>query len=103
MNIELRVQSILAEAEKHDDWSRAAAARGELALTLARTLDEGAGMSTAAVSRELRATIDELAQFVPGAESVVDALVAARRARRSGRPAQPLPASLAAKRGRAGR
>jgi hypothetical protein len=33
---------------------------GQVALTLARTLDEGAGMSTAAVARELRATLKEL-------------------------------------------
>jgi hypothetical protein len=33
---------------------------GQVALTLARTLDEGAGMSAAAVARELRATLKEL-------------------------------------------
>ena len=32
----------------------------ELALTLARTLDDGAGMAVAAVARELRATLDAL-------------------------------------------
>ena len=32
----------------------------ELALTLARTLDDGAGMAVAAVARELRATLDDL-------------------------------------------
>lgn len=31
-----------------------------LALTLARKLDEGAGLATAAVARELRATLDVL-------------------------------------------
>lgn len=31
-----------------------------LALTLARTLDDGAGMATAAVSKELRATLSQL-------------------------------------------
>ena len=31
-----------------------------LALTLARKLDEGAGLATAAVGRELRATLDVL-------------------------------------------
>ncbi len=31
-----------------------------LAFTLARTLDDGAGMSAAAVSRELRATLEDL-------------------------------------------
>ncbi len=33
---------------------------GAAALVLARTLDEGAGLSTAAVVRELRATLKEL-------------------------------------------
>lgn len=33
---------------------------GQDALVLARLLDEGAGLSTAAVSRELRATLKEL-------------------------------------------
>lgn len=35
-------------------------ARGRLAVTLAVTLDGDAGMATAAVSRELRATLTEL-------------------------------------------
>jgi hypothetical protein len=34
----------------------------EAALTLARYLDDGAGLSTAAVARELRATMTELAK-----------------------------------------
>jgi hypothetical protein len=35
-------------------------ARGRLALLLALTLDEGAGTMTAAVSKELRATLTDL-------------------------------------------
>lgn len=35
-------------------------ALGALALTLAQSLDDGAGMATAAVSRELRATLAAL-------------------------------------------
>jgi hypothetical protein len=35
-------------------------ARGRLALTLAQALDGDAGMATAAVARELRATLAEL-------------------------------------------
>ena len=35
-------------------------ARGRVALTLAEALDEGVGMATAAVARELRATLAEL-------------------------------------------
>jgi hypothetical protein len=34
----------------------------EAALTLAKALDDGAGLSTAAVARELRATMTELAK-----------------------------------------
>jgi hypothetical protein len=36
----------------------------EAALTLARSLDEGAGLATAAVARELRATLVKLAEGV---------------------------------------
>ena len=35
-------------------------ARGRLAVTLAKALDADAGMATAAISRELRATLSEL-------------------------------------------
>jgi len=35
-------------------------ALGQLALTLAKTLDDGAGMAAAAVARELRATLADL-------------------------------------------
>lgn len=41
--------------------SEAHSALGQVALTLARSLDEGAGMATAAISKELRATLKELA------------------------------------------
>jgi hypothetical protein len=36
----------------------------EIAFTLARTLDNGAGMAAAAVARELRATLDDLVGMV---------------------------------------
>lgn len=36
----------------------------EVAYTLARTLDQGAGLAVAAVSRELRATLSDLAGMV---------------------------------------
>jgi hypothetical protein len=35
-------------------------ALGQVALTLAKTHDDGAGLSTAAIARELRATLKEL-------------------------------------------
>lgn len=40
-----------------------AASLAEMAYTLARTLDEGAGLAVAAVNRELRANIVELAKM----------------------------------------
>jgi hypothetical protein len=44
-----------------------------MAISLARTLDEGAGMAAAAVSRELRATLDDLASEVVGDDDDLDA------------------------------
>ena len=38
-------------------------ALAEMAFTLARTLDEGAGLATAAVNRELRANLIELSRL----------------------------------------
>lgn len=40
----------------------------EVACTLARSLDEGAGLATAAVSRELRACLVELSRLAVGAD-----------------------------------
>lgn len=45
------------------------------AVILARTLDEGAGMATAAVSRELRATMDAITK----GDDLTDDLAAAER------------------------
>lgn len=45
--------------EPHDE------ALGRLALTLAETLDDGAGMATAAVSKELRSTLAALTAKAP--------------------------------------
>jgi hypothetical protein len=39
-------------------------ALGELALCLATTLDAGAGLATAAVARELRSTLQEIAKTI---------------------------------------
>jgi hypothetical protein len=38
----------------------ASSALGQVALTLARSLDDGAGMAAAAIAKELRATLKEL-------------------------------------------
>jgi hypothetical protein len=50
-------------------------ARAQLALTLADALDAGAGMATAAISRELRATLAELSQG-HGGDDAFDEFVA---------------------------
>jgi DNA-binding GntR family transcriptional regulator len=57
-------------------------ARAQLALTLADALDAGAGMATAAISKELRATLreieeggagdDDFDRFIAGLSSPVD-------------------------------
>lgn len=50
-------------------------ALAEMAFTLARTLDEGAGLATAAVNRELRANLVELARMgVPDDDDLEDRL-----------------------------
>jgi hypothetical protein len=50
-------------------------ALAEMAFTLARTLDEGAGLAVAAVNRELRANLIELAQMaVPDDDDFDDIL-----------------------------
>jgi len=53
------------------------------ALTLARTLDKGAGLSTAAVARELRALMERLMLYATVEESTVDDLAKRRVARRA--------------------
>lgn len=59
-----------------------AAALVATALRLARTLDDGAGLSTAAVSRELRAVLKELHESTTSAESAVDEIGKKREQRR---------------------
>lgn len=46
-----------------------------VALNLARTLDNGAGMAAAAVARELRLTMDALGREADGADDDVTALL----------------------------
>jgi hypothetical protein len=55
-------------------------ALAEVAFTLARTLDEGAGLAVAAVSRELRANLLELTRLaVDDSDDLGDELSAAVR------------------------
>jgi hypothetical protein len=52
-------------------------ALAEMAFALARVLDEGAGLATAAVNRELRANLVELARMgVPDDDDLEDRLSA---------------------------
>jgi hypothetical protein len=51
-------------------------ARAQVALTLADSLDAGAGMATAAVARELRATLTELEEHHGGGSSELDRFLA---------------------------
>jgi hypothetical protein len=61
-----------------DDLTPMQLALAELAYTLARALDEGAGagMSTAAVAKELRATLEVLARSGDDGDSEVAQLIA---------------------------
>lgn len=54
------LNKFLAARRKEHDWTPAHETLAAVAVTLADTLDAGAGVSVAAVARELRATIDQL-------------------------------------------
>jgi hypothetical protein len=59
-------------------------ALSELAVTLAKSLDDGVGMATAAVARELRATLTELRESAAATQVKItkaDELRARRKAR----------------------
>ena len=55
--------SLVADLRREGAWDSHSETLAQLALTLARQLDEGAGMAAAAISREFRATIDELVRL----------------------------------------
>ena len=62
-------------------------ALAKMAATLAQSLDEGAGMATAAVARELRATLTELRESANATQQTIskaDELRARRQARITG-------------------
>jgi hypothetical protein len=54
------VSGLLTSLRREGALSTHDEALGRVALTLARALDDGAGMATAAVSKELRATLAAL-------------------------------------------
>lgn len=57
-----RVVTFLESMRGHGPMDTGDEALGQLALTLARNLDEGAGMAAAAIAKELRATLAALAK-----------------------------------------
>jgi hypothetical protein len=59
---EARVLALIESLRQASPVDTRDEAIGQLALTLAKALDEGAGMATAAVARELRATLADLAR-----------------------------------------
>jgi hypothetical protein len=60
MSNESAVTALLASLRQEGALDTHDEALGRVALTLAKTLDDGAGMATAAVSKELRATLAAL-------------------------------------------
>ena len=58
--------AVAQSIEEIGELPRGLSGLSESALTLARALDEGAGLATAAVARELRATLLELAKDSEG-------------------------------------
>jgi hypothetical protein len=58
------VEAYIASRTSSDDWTPRHDALADTAKVLARTLEAGAGLSTAAVARELRATLADLAPTV---------------------------------------
>lgn len=69
------VQTYIESRKGADDWTERHDALADTALVLARTLEAGAGLSTAAVARELRATLADLAPAVKEV-SALDQLLA---------------------------
>jgi len=56
------VTNLVADLRREDQMDSHGEALATLALTLAGVLDDGVGMATAAVARELRATLDKLTE-----------------------------------------
>lgn len=72
--IEQRVHADLAALMTSHPMGEALSA---MALALAESLDRGAGMQEAAVNRELRATLDDLARMKVGDDDELDSLLSA--------------------------
>jgi len=72
LSVEAEVRAELVDAVQIHPAHRSLVAT---AYTLARKLDEGAGMATAAVSKELRATLDAILKEAGGDDDGLDAFV----------------------------
>lgn len=58
-----KVAELVADLRTRPTWNASGEALAQLALTLAGTLDGGAGLAVAAVARELRAALTDLSSF----------------------------------------
>lgn len=72
LSVEDEVRATLADAPEVSVAHRALVAT---ALTLARKLDDGAGMATAAVAKELRATLDAILKEADDDDDGLDSFV----------------------------
>lgn len=72
LSVEAEVRAELEDVEPIHPAHRSLVAT---AYTLARKLDEGAGMATAAVSKELRATLDAILKEAGDDDDGLDAFV----------------------------
>lgn len=72
LSVEDAVRATLADAPETSIAHRALVAT---ALTLARKLDDGAGMATAAVAKELRATLDAILREASDDDDGLDSFV----------------------------
>jgi hypothetical protein len=72
LSVETAVRENLADAPQN---SPAHVALIATAITLARKLDEGAGMATAAVAKELRATLDAILKGADDDDDGLDSFV----------------------------
>jgi hypothetical protein len=61
---------------RDEDWTPRHWSLAELAMKLAQALDEGAGLATAAVAREFRATLGELAPATNSSGTPLEQLLA---------------------------
>lgn len=72
LSVEAEVRAALADVPEIRPGHRALVAT---ALTLARKLDDGAGMATAAVAKELRATLDAILKEADDDDDGLDSFV----------------------------